>query len=296
MTKIEWCDETINPIIGCAKISAGCANCYAERMANCHAHNPKLAERYGPVITEGHWNGKTAFVPSELEKPFKWKKPKRIFVGSMGDLFHDRVDTARLDEILATIGSLPRHRFMFLTKRADAMMIYFNNLTSSERGVRFLPTFRQWPIPNLWLGVTIENQKAADERIPILLQIPAAKRFVSVEPMLGPIQLEHSTDGMPFIGYSEGGIDWVICGAETGPGARPMQAAWAESLRDQCQASGVPFFFKKFANGDTKLNGREWSEFPMPCKQKKRAPSSPMPSKQTTNFAPLPAETRKSIQ
>jgi protein gp37 len=187
-----------------------------------------------------------------LSNPLKIKKPSMIFVCSMGDLFHDDVSESITDEILDVIAACPQHIFIMLTKRPQNIerKLY---ASTPECGCRHLGGGDY--LPNVWLGVTAENQARADERIPILLSIPAAVRFVSVEPMLGPVDLQynrgwmepfHDTDAML---NKTPRIDWVICGGETGPGARPMHPVWARSLRDQCHTARVPFFMKKMSGG-----------------------------------------------
>ena len=267
-TKIEWADETWNPVIGCSKISAGCENCYAEKMACRLAHMGKRA--YQDVVdplrdpaemisgdTDNwfkKWNGKTSFIESALEKPLHWKKPRRVFVCSMGDLFHESFNYrgAAMRSIFRTMAMANTHTFIILTKRPERM----------QRCIDFLygPDFAE-EMPHVWLGVTAENQETADHRIPVLLQIPAAVRFVSVEPMLGPVDLrsiryDHLVDidsltgdhGVfrPLQGRSQDKLDWVICGGETGPGARPMHPDWVRSLLDQCYTAQTPFFFKRW--------------------------------------------------
>jgi protein gp37 len=223
-TKIEWADKVWNPITGCSKISEGCQNCYAERMAN------RLKGRYGypednPFEVTVH--------EDRLEEPLKWKKPSRVFVCSMGDLFHEDIDPSVIQDALWCMEKVPQHTFLILTKRPDTMRKYLRVF------------YHQKKIPgNIWFGVTVENQQRADERIPILLQIPAAVRFVSVEPMLGFVDLER------YLGrkaVSEG-IDWVICGGETGPGARPAQQKAIVDLYKQAKAANIPFFFKKWGS------------------------------------------------
>ena len=256
-TKIEWVTnldgtkgETWNPITGCTKISEGCQNCYAERMSK------RLAGRCGypkenPFQVTLH--------PDKLDQPLRWKKPRMIFVCSMGDLFHDDIDFGWIRRIWATMTINRQHIYLILTKRPERMKSFFEWMDKQEFKIE-----TSWD--NIWLGVTTENQQRADERIPILLQIPAAVRFVSVEPMLGPVDLTqidiggnvwinsltgdcksyHPYGGMWKINESKNKLDWVICGGETGPGARPMHPEWARSLRDQCQAAGTPFFFKQW--------------------------------------------------
>jgi protein gp37 len=244
-TKIEWAQEVWNPIIGCSKVSDGCQNCYAERMACRLAYMGKpgyqdvtTCEFGGYPDQFDKWNGKTAFVESQLEKPLHWKKPRRIFVCSMGDLFHESVNI-RGDEIrsIFRVMASTDHTYMLLTKRPDRMAACIDHLYND---------FAE-EMPNVWLGVTAENQKTADGRVPILMQIPAAVRFVSVEPMLGPIKLPWLRYGILDPNYFNV-IDWVICGGESGPGARPMHPAWARDLRDQCKEAGTPFFFKQWGD------------------------------------------------
>ena len=260
-TKIEWCTDTRNPVVGCSHCSPGCDNCYAERRAAILAKNPnpKIRSKYAGVVDEhGKWTGKTNFDASALTKlP---KKPQRILVSSMCDMFHESVSFATLEHIIghmALTRANAHHTFMLLTKRPDRMRDFF---------AQWSP-YRE--VNNLWLGVTVCNQAEADAKIPVLLQTPAAKRFVSVEPMLGPVDLtairyteedaewrvncltaeawcENSDSASAYCDAADGveKLDWVICGGETGPKARPMHPDWARSLRDQCVAAGVPFFFK----------------------------------------------------
>jgi protein gp37 len=228
LTKIEWADRVWNPITGCSSVSEGCQNCYAKRMAN------RLKGRYGYPKDEPF---KVTFHPNRLDEPLHWKKPSRIFVCSMGDLFHEDVSMETIGRILCLMRSLIHHKFLFLTKRPKRMreaLLAFD-MTGECNGL---------PYDHLLFGISVENQRTADERIPILLQIPAAKRFISCEPTLGPIDLSAFWESLP--------ISLVIVGGETGPGYRPSGfegyhhfALWARSLKDQCQAAGVPFFFKK---------------------------------------------------
>lgn len=290
MSKIEWCDETINPIIGCSKASLACSNCYAEKMAR------RLSfmdiRGYEDVVDEnGQWTGKLNFVESELNKPSKWKKPKRIFVGSMTDLFHENSDFMWINKIIDMIKENPQHTFMFLTKRVENMFKYFQEHPENMN------------IKNLWIGTTIENQREVEARIPILLQIPFKNiRFVSVEPMLGEIDLTSiiklefydlnaltgkmiDLDPAFADSYPENNktnkLNWVICGGETGNGARPLHPSWVNALYEQCKNHNTPFFFKAWGewtydllNGEQKstkvgknaagslLNGQKYNEFP----------------------------------
>lgn len=258
-TKIEWTDggETWNPITGCSKISPGCQNCYAERMSK------RLAGRFGYPKDDPF---RVTFHPDRLDQPLKWKKPRKIFVCSMGDLFHEDVKHDWIKEIGRIMYLCPQHAFMVLTKRPERMKEIFGPP----------PKENDWfkPLKNLWAGVTCENQEQADKRIPILLQIPAAVRFVSAEPLLSEIDFSDEDDhdwldggcGCTFNrpcreGYD--GLDWVITGPETpiGLSRRPMKEAWARSIRDQCAEAGVPFFLKKGT-----IDGKEYREFPEPLK------------------------------
>lgn len=265
-TKIEWADAVWNPVTGCTPISEGCQNCYAKRIAK------RLAGRCGYPADEPF---RVTFHKDKLTEPLRWKKPRRIFVGSMTDLFHEDVDYMWLDQVLYMVYVCPQHTFIMLTKRPqrmrDALNWWYDNCTTQSA-----------PLPNLWLCVTAENQLRADERIPILLEIPAAKHIVSYEPALEQVDFRQwlvkhpyylaKCPGCGWVGTSElcgagdyftqdsctcpkcgtktddvkgdPSLDWVICGGETGPGARPFNIDWARASRSQCWTAGVPFFFK----------------------------------------------------
>lgn len=310
-TAIEWTrgpdgrkGKAWNTTTGCNDdvISHGCAHCYARRMAN------RLRGRCGYPSDDPF---RVTLHPDRLAQPLHWRKPRRVFVDSMGDLFHDDVPDEFIAAVFGVMAACPQHTFMVLTKRPERMALWFEWATvdnnenllevlafdlythnADEAAVRLGGTFEKgqydeygrceaapyfdniklpgWPLPNVYLGVTAEDQQRADARIPLLLQTPAAVRFVSVEPMLGPVDLhmfvrDPGTGHVPkgphgrefpintscprpsFYGseWCGCGLDWIICGAETGPGARPMDPEWARSLLAQCQAAGVPFFFKK---------------------------------------------------
>jgi protein gp37 len=253
-TKIEWCTETWNPIVGCTKVSPGCDHCYAERMANRlksmsekydgkgkNIFHRSATGKYSHVISEkGKWNGKTHFDEADFKKPSRWKKSRMIFVCSMGDLFHESISDELIDEIfLAMRFYYRRHLFLILTKRPERMHAYYRGMAKGGDVE---------PLPNLWLGVTAENQAQANKRVPILLSIPAAKRFVSVEPMLTQVDLVNCYGDTPWTPGTRqlGFIDWVICGGESGPGARPMHPEWVRFLQSECHCAGVPFFFKQW--------------------------------------------------
>jgi len=252
---IEWTDTTWNPVRGCTKVSPGCAHCYAETFA----------ERWRGVPGHPYEQGfDLRLVPEKLTEPLSWKKPRKVFVNSMSDLFQDGVPDEYIDRVFAVMALAERHTFQVLTKRADRMRDYmsrgiFNGFADGSES--FLAANAQTPdahvalgrildgpLPNVWLGVSVENQHFADERIPLLLQTPAAVRFVSAEPLLRPVKLimsklcDYST---PHDSVSMRRLDWVIVGGESGAGARPFDVAWARSIVQQCKAANVPVFVKQ---------------------------------------------------
>ena len=241
MSKIEWCDLTVNPIVGCSKISEGCQNCYAEKMAwrlKCMG-TPK----YQDVVDKDGWTGRLGFDWSTLNK-FP-KKPKRIFVGSMCDLFYEDTTYWHRQNVMYPIAANFRHTFMILTKRPKILRNFLRS---------FYRTEQLEPLKNLWLGITAENQKRADERTPILLQIPAAVRFVSIEPML---------EEMDLTPYLHCGIDWVVIGAESGPKKRFFNPRWAEGIILQCEKAKIPVFYKQDSNQKMPMvNGKRYAQFP----------------------------------
>lgn len=259
-SNIEWTDKVWNPIVGCTKVSEGCRHCYAERMAK--RLKAMGLTQYQDVSIAGKWSGNVHLVPDLLDAPLHWKKPRRVFVNSMSDLFHPEVSNEFIFNIFSRMFLAPQHTFIILTKRPERMAEWFNNYSNGGFSTREIvkgmvnifygkhPADKvdgfEWPLPNVWLGVSVENQKAADERIPLLLETPAAVRFVSCEPLLGDVDLKGwiYKNGLWVNGDKK--LDWVICGGESGPGARPMHPDWARSLRDQCQDAGVPFFFKQW--------------------------------------------------
>jgi protein gp37 len=239
MTKIEWARKTWNPITGCSKISEGCLNCYAERMSK------RLAGRFGYRTDEPF---RVTFHPGRIDDPIYWRKPSKIFVCSMGDIFHDDSRFEWIETVFQKMKEAGRHTYILLTKRPKNIIRYLE--WRERKGTRTFATLTEWP-ENIWIGVTAENQAQADKRIPTLLQVPAAVRLVSVEPCLEEMDLHSYLPPTLFrntIG-SDGKINWVICGCETGPGARPMKEDWARDIYGQCEAVGVPFFFKKLRPG-----------------------------------------------
>ncbi len=257
-TRIEWTEETINPLIGCSKISPGCDHCYAERQAK--RLKAMKVRGYADVVNEDGWTGRTAFVESELEKLVRWRKPRNVFVGSMTDIFHESVPDAVIDDIFAVMAIAGNNNYQILTKRPKNALRHmkrhaemWENTLFSSNMLRLSRRFndpkwheketREWPLKNVWFGVTAENQEQADKRIPYLLSIPAEVRFISIEPMLGPIDISWVWRNTK---HQDTVTDWVIVGGESGPGARPMHPEWVRSIRDQCKAGRVPFFFKQW--------------------------------------------------
>lgn len=262
MKSAQWWDQSWNPVTGCTQVSEGCAHCYAKAMHN----------RYFQSIPFE----KVVLHPERLSK-IDGTKPKVIFADSASDLFHEKVPFEFITEVFSVMQRNPFHTFILLTKRAKRMEEYFDWVKECYPEWRLF-----YPLDNVWMGVTAENQEKADERIPLLLKTPAKHRFVSVEPMLGPVDLSE------FIGGCRAGksparndscIELVICGGETGPGARVMRPEWARSLRDQCAAAQTPFFFKQWGEWvpdmddsvmvrsrgtgiGRKLDGREWNDLP----------------------------------
>jgi len=266
-TKIEWTDRTWNPTRGCSLVSEGCRHCYAMKFAHRFSAEGKPYAGLTELGPDGpRWTGKIRLVPDALEEPLHWRKPQKVFVNSMSDLFHEDVPFEFIDRVFGIMACAPRHTFQILTKRPKRMREYFAELgkTSPDRHIEqrgfdtadFVnncvdvvdyDTLCKIPdgLSNVWLGVSVEDQKTADERIPLLLQTPAAIRFISYEPALGPIDFVRfplrTLDG-----GENPGIDWLIVGGESGPGARPMHPDWARSAQQQCEDAGVAYFFKQW--------------------------------------------------
>ena len=254
-TKIQWSEYSWNPISGCSATSEGCRNCFAARMAATRLkHHPRYEGL--AVIENGRarWTGEVR-LNDVLDQPLHWRKPRRVFVASMGDLFHPDVYPSFICGVWQVMRECPQHTFQILTKRPRRMLRLIKTyIADHELGIE--------PLPNVHLGVSVENQAAADERIPLLLQTPAAVHYVSVEPYLSVVDLmpylpcpHCDGNGIINYGYMRGhdcackgrnAITWVICGGESGPGARPMDPDWVRDLRDQCQVADVPFFFKSW--------------------------------------------------
>jgi len=276
-SKIEWTNATWNVVTGCTKVSSGCRFCYAERLF--------------PRVYPGRKFADVRFHADRLDLPLRWKRPRHIFVNSMSDLFHYVVTTAELDLIFSVMAMSSQHTFQVLTKRPERMNTYLTGLIDrggasytdgvlkdmcSDRNWRYFAgqvndrLLRQvspwkWPIQNIWLGVSVEDQKTADERIPLLLQTPAAIRWVSYEPALAAVNLDeyltgHEEAGTPFSGAPHVGgcvawtppVDWVVAGGESGPQARPSQLDWFRQMLTQCRAANVPFFMKQIGGWPNK--------------------------------------------
>ncbi len=240
MNPIGWATDTWSPVTGCSPVSPACDHCYAQRMAT------RLAGRFGYPADDPF---RVTFHPDRLDQPLKWKKPRRVFVVSMGDLFHVGVDPCWIARVWDVMFDCPQHTFLVLTKRPERMRL-FAEWFDRVQGRRF-------DYPNVWLGVTVENQWAANTRIPDLLDTPAAHRFISCEPLLGPVNLRH-IPGPLEPRLRSGKVDWVITGAENGPGARAADPEWFRSLRDQCQGY-IPFYLKD--NPGT-IDGVQYREIP----------------------------------
>ncbi len=235
-TRIEWADASWSCITGCTPISEGCRSCYASVMT--HRLQAMGQKKYAAGFD------KVVCHPEALTEPMGWKKPKRIFVNSMADTFHNDVPDTFVKCIFGAVATNSKHTFIFLTKRAERMANFINSKSY----------YHPWPLPNVWLGVTVESQ-AQLGRIEWLKKTPAAVRFVSFEPLLGHV--------LP----SLKGIDWVIVGAETGPGARHMKLEWAIALRELCKMAHIPFFFKKPSKGDVIPPSLDVHEFPVGCQK-----------------------------
>ncbi|MEU0511250.1 DUF5131 family protein [Amycolatopsis thermoflava] len=237
---IEWTEVTWNPTTGCDRVSSGCDNCYALALAaRLKAMGSPKYQSDGDPRTSGPGFG-VSIHRQALQEPYRWRNPRVVFVNSMSDLFHAKVPLSFVREVFSVIAATPRHTYQILTKR-------------STRLRRLAPEL-DWP-PNLWMGVSVENA-AALSRVDDLREVPATVRFLSCEPLLGPLR-----------GLRLDGISWVIAGGESGPHYRPMQLSWARGVRDACMAASVPFFFKQWGGRTPKalgreLDGRQWDEMP----------------------------------
>jgi protein gp37 len=279
--------ETWNPVSGCSPVSEGCDNCYASTMGNRMKANPRSV-RHGKEFSE------VMFHPERLAKPLGWKKSRVVFVNSMSDLFHGSVTFEQIAAVFGIMAATPWHRYIILTKRPERAKEFFNQLDEEQQGGA-MPTLgrkiykyiklldesdqQSWPLPNVWLGVSAENQEQADKRLPILLDLKAgghiSKAMVSIEPMLdwiGLTRFSHSYGPVHggvfnaltgFVSIYQrknwqkiAALDWVIVGGETGSKARPMHPDWVRSIRDQCKETSTPFYFKQWGEWATKEQGQ----------------------------------------
>ncbi|WP_333873103.1 DUF5131 family protein [Methylobacter sp.] len=246
-TNIEWADATWNPVTGCSKMSQGCKYCYAERD---WPRMAKVPAYVGRKFTDVRWHY------DRLEIPLRWQKPRLIFVNSMSDLFHESVPFDFIHRVMVSMQQAPRHIYQVLTKRPARVLEFFDYWgDEAKEGFAEL-------MPNVWLGVSVEDQKTASERIPLLLSAPAAVHWISAEPLLGKVDIRS--------GHIPNGLDWVVVGGESGPNARPMHPDWVRSLRDQCIAAEVPFLFKQWGEwapvhelrcNEPGVKGKIWHNF-----------------------------------
>ena len=260
-TDIEWCDAVWNPVRGCARVSAGCEECYAERQA--HRFSGHGQPYQGLTVLGKHgprWTGRARFEPAMLGAPFAWRKPRRVFVNSMSDLFHDDIADEDIAAVFGIMAWSPQHTFQVLTKRPERMQRLLSKWTIDDcwwatmkyeaLGIHDRPSRRRkhesredpgvwtdaWPLPNVWVGVSVEDQQRADERIPLLRQTPAAKRWLSMEPLLEEVSLSWRLLDA---------IDWVVVGGESGCGARPCDLEWIRHVLRSCATYDLPCFVKQ---------------------------------------------------
>lgn len=286
-TQIRWTDATWNPVTGCSKVSPGCEHCYAERLSN-KQYKIAVADGKTPEqIQHAGWTRLPWTAPNAAENvilhydrmdaPIHWKKPKMVFVNSMSDLFHEQVPFNFIDQIFNVMNLCQNHTFQILTKRPDRVLKFQEWIADNSR----MPWDKiQLPLINVWMGTSVEDQRRADERIPLIVrQRLGSITFLSCEPLLGSINLnewlweDYDTGGfgpngwpLPDDSRPSRAIDWLICGGESGPGFREMDPNWARSLRDQCVASGIPFFFKQESGYRSEtgqeLDGVRWEQYP----------------------------------
>jgi protein gp37 len=325
LTAIEWTDATWNPVRGCSRVSEGCRNCYAERVAARFSGAGLPYHGFADMTPRGpRWTGRVELVPGKLAEPLGWRRPRRVFVNSMSDLFHEELGFEDIAAVWGIMAACPRHTFQILTKRPERMRDWFlwmREFALSQRDIVSAPSMRQaalkaaftamgetgaaerrlgrawegdgargpWPLPNVWIGVSVEDQATADARVPLLLELgQVAVRFVSAEPLLGPLDLSqwlmdkqerHDRRTTAYQRFAlqaralppnladpaayTASLDWVIAGGESGPGARPAQREWARLLRDQCEAAGAAFFFKQWGeHAPNWLHHRDGREVP----------------------------------
>lgn len=298
-TKIEWTHapgykgETWNPVRGCTRVSEGCRNCYAEIMAARFSEPGMWGHGFAEMRGGDHrWTGRVELVESQLDLPLRWRAPRCIFVNSTSDMFHEYVHDEMIDMVFGIMALCPQHIFIILTKRQKRMRAWltFDRIEAVHRQAEDAMTHREqiepnWPLPNVILGVSVEDQATADERIPHLLATPAAVRFVSAEPLLGPVDFvrwlpicrvttcypdrEKAVELKP--SKKDGPhLNWIVAGGESGPGARPMHPDWARLIRDQCQEAGAAFFMKQMTKKAPIPDDLMVREFPAAMERKTR--------------------------
>jgi protein gp37 len=325
VTSIEWTDRTWNPVSGCTRVSDGCLHCYIARTPPLRIHGRKF-DRPGIGGSTG-----VELHDGRMFQPLSWRKPCKVFVCSLADLFHDRVPDEHVAKVWATMARAPRHTFQVLTKRPARMRSLLSSAAFAARVAQIIGGTADlvWPLPNVWCGTSTENQETAGLRIPILLDTPAAVHWISAEPLLGPLDVSgwlRPSPGCAHVG-ADGccrheasatpechtgmtcpltpawhGLDWVVLGGESGPGARAMGPSWARSLRDQCASAAVPFLFKQWGGRTPKTGGRTldertWDEAPHPATtsqdaltlnqqfRREAAAQQCLPDRQTSNLA-----------
>lgn len=325
-TSIEWTERTWNPVRGCSRVSPGCDNCYAMNMAHRFSGPGKPYERL-TTIRRGKvdWSGVARFVPEMLDAPLRVRKPTTWFVNSMSDLFHHSVTNEEIAAVFGVMAACPQHTFQVLTKRAERLPEWFNWYEGSSgtgaspyaavlEALSIVPTrpdwhlgadrvkraadTTPWPLPNVWLGVSAEDQKRADERVPRLLETPAAVRFVSLEPLLGPIDMFAFIRGeirdkalgvlIGDTGRRLPGIDWVIVGGESGPGARLADLAYTRAIIEQCKAAGVAVFHKQ---AGANVLDSDYGLHPLTLKSRKGNDPSEWPEELRVREMPTTRET-----
>lgn len=307
---ISYATATWSPAVGCSHLSPGCDHCLAARQASRGLHapgrpSPWLDDEGQPLAARGRWTGQVRCYPERLKIPLHWKKPRRVLVPIMGDLFHPEVPFEFIDEVFEVMAATQRHTYLVLTKRPGRMLEWYRTVRSRrpipghgvctgespfcigdrcpghDASVGYCGS--PWPLPNVLLGTSVEDQERADERLPLLLQCPAVGHWASLEPLLGPVRFDHIGNALfdrraairramngpamlnrdqaeSCIAYPE--LSFIALGAETGPGARPMDLNWARQVRDDCIKAGVSFFYKRGSDGSRFLDGRKWERFP----------------------------------
>ncbi len=263
-THIEWTERTWNPVIGCTKVSPGCTHCYAETVAG-SGRLQRLPAYQGIVAPDSggrpRWTGEVRFLPERLAHPLKVRRPTMWFVNSMSDLFHEGVTDQQIAAVFGVMAACPQHTFQVLTKRPERAVKWFEWVQDNARTVCRVSAsalvgrrtesepfdYHTWPLPNVWIGVSVEDQRRANERVPLLRQIATVMPWISQEPTLGPVDLLYAAFNGADSLRAMAGIGWVVVGGESGKGYRPMDPDWARSTRDQCAAAGVPFFMKQMA-------------------------------------------------